>query len=428
MPESQQVPSSWTAATVARVSSSSSPEADEHLVEHDVVQDLDVGFGAEQLSEAGCVVAAAFDHPGDPVASKSADRGVDREPARATGELRVPVHLIPRRVCLCLLEVARPHAHRRPVRLGIRAEGNAGVVGHVQPLVRVRRPGVGTLGTGGKVAKARRCGGPEAERPVHVEPRAGALDGVRDRGDVVARAGVDVAELRTDDRRPIARRERRGQQLDPHSPLLVGRNRLDLRAADAEVAQGAIDGDVALLAHEDADARCALEPVACEVPACPREDPVPRRRQGCHVRHLAAGHEAGRDACRKQEQLAQPLEHDLLDDARARRRPDQAGVLIPGRGEPVRGDGDRQRAPDDEAEEPARRHRHDPRLGRFDQLGDDLRRVGCVLRQRAAERGPELLDRRLRRDRPVVERVDEPRRVVGGEAEEVPHGVHRAPR
>ena len=139
---------------------------------------------------------------------------------------------------------------------------------------------------------------------------------------------------------------------------------------------------------DDADARRALEPVPREVPARPREHPVPRRRQGRHVRHLAAGHEAGRDAVGQPEQLPQPLERDLLDDAGTRRRSDQAGVLIPGRREPVGGDGSRQRAADDEAEEAARRHRHDPRLGRLDQLGDDLRRVRRVLGQRAAERGP----------------------------------------
>ena len=54
------------------------------------------------------------------------------------------------------------------------------------------------------------------------------------------------------------------------------------------------------------------------------------------------------------------------------------------------------------------------------QLGDDLRLVQTVLRQRAAQRGAQLVDRGARSDRPLVERVEELSRVVGGEAEERP--------
>ena len=138
---------------------------------------------------------------------------------------------------------------------------------------------------------------------------------------------------------PVAGRERRRQQLDPHPSLPVGRDGLDLRAADPEVAQGAVDGDVALLADEDADARCALEPVALRGPSPPRART--RCRAAASAVMCAIWQPVTKPAetpAGKQEQLAQPLERDLLDDAGARRRPDQAGVLIPGRGEPVGGE------------------------------------------------------------------------------------------
>ena len=353
VPESQHVPSSWTRLTVACVSASSSPKRTSTWLSTTSLQDLDTGLGAEELREARRVPAAALHHRSDALAPERADRRVDRESARTTGELRNPVHLVARCVRVGLLEIARPHRHRRSVRLRIGAEGDARVIGHIQPLVGVRRPRVRALDAGDEVAEPRRSGGPQAESAVDVQPGVSSLDGVRDRGHVVAGASVDVPDLRAHDRRPGAGRERGREQLDPHAPLPVGRNGLDLCAADPEVAERAVDRHVALLADDDPDPRRALEPVPREIPARPLEDPVPRRCQRRHVGHLATGHEARRDTGREPQQLLQPCERDLLDDSGTRRRPDLGGVLIPGRGEPVGCDGSRQRAADDEAEEAA---------------------------------------------------------------------------
>ena len=49
-------------------------------------------------------------------------------------------------------------------------------------------------------------------------------------------------------------------------------------------------------------------------------------------------------------------------------------------------------------------------------------------RQWAAQRGPQLLDRGTRSNRPLVERAEELCCVVGRQAEQVLHGVHNAPR
>ena len=175
---------------------------------------------------------------------------------------------------------------------------------------------------------------PRGQTPRRRAATRRAIDRVRDRGDIVARAGVDVPELRADDRRPVAVRQRRGQQLDAHSPLLVGRNGLDLRAADAEVAQGAIDGDVALLADDDADARRALSPS--------RARSHPMRRTWCRAAAKAV-------MCAIWQPVTKPTETPRAAGAahsatrarppRPRRhagRPEQAGVLVPGRREPVR--------------------------------------------------------------------------------------------
>ena len=64
---------------------------------------------------------------------------------------------------------------------------------------------------------------------------------------------------------PCPSRQRAGERVDAHAALVVGGD--DGRRAEAEQPQCAIDRDVALGPGEHADARCALEPVAADVPA-----------------------------------------------------------------------------------------------------------------------------------------------------------------
>ena len=58
-------------------------EAEEHLVEHDLVQHLGAGRSASRAREPRGEVAAALDELGDPAAAELADRRVDREAAGA---------------------------------------------------------------------------------------------------------------------------------------------------------------------------------------------------------------------------------------------------------------------------------------------------------------------------------------------------------
>ena len=143
----------------------------EHLVEDDVVQHRRAA-GFERFREPARVRAAALDHLRDARAAERADRRVDREAARAARELRRPVDLVALALVVRLHEIRRGHAHRRAVRLGMRAEREPGVVRDVQPLVAVGRPRVRALAAAQQVAELRRSRGPEPEGAVDVEPRA----------------------------------------------------------------------------------------------------------------------------------------------------------------------------------------------------------------------------------------------------------------
>ena len=146
VPLSQQVPSSWTASITERVWASWSPavvaEPHEYLVEHDVVEHLDLRGCSERFAESPRVGAGTLDQFGDAGAAERADRRVHGEAACATRELRVPIQLIARAVGIGVDQVARTDAHRGLVGLWVRAEHDPGVVGSVEPLMSVGRPRV----------------------------------------------------------------------------------------------------------------------------------------------------------------------------------------------------------------------------------------------------------------------------------------------
>src|ERR1700751_6366427 len=90
--------------------------------------------------------------------------------------------------------------------MGVRmsTEGEARVVRDVQPLVAVDGPGVGALRTAGEVAEPGARRRPEAERTVEMEPRTRFRGRVGDRVEIVEGAGIHLACLAADDRRPVA--------------------------------------------------------------------------------------------------------------------------------------------------------------------------------------------------------------------------------
>ena len=135
--------------------------------------------------------------------------------------------------------------------------------------------------------------------------------------------------------------------------------------------------------------------------------------EGHHVRRLAAGDERDRDAGRQAEQLREPGASDLLDDRRRRAGDVDAGVLVPGRRQPVGRQRGRNATADDEAEVAAAGHTDESVVGGARELGDDRARIRRAVRQPASEPGAQLLDGCAREDRPAVERLEE----VGGEVD-----------
>ena len=91
--------------------------------------------------------------------------------------------------------------HRSLERCGIAAEGNATVVRHIEPFVRVGRPGVGIPDTFDPMPQRwhRRC--PQAERAINMHPGTRRPNGTADLANRIEYTRIDVAGLCTDDRR-----------------------------------------------------------------------------------------------------------------------------------------------------------------------------------------------------------------------------------
>ena len=173
-----------------------------------------------------------------------------------------------------------------------------------------------------------------------------------------------------------------------------------------------------LAADEDANRRRAGQAVAVDVPAGFGEHVLAGGRERGDVRHLAAGHERERCAVGDAEQLLQPRARDLLDDRCRWTGYVQAGVLIPGGGEPVGGERSRDRAADHEAEVATAWDGDHTRVDPRDELLDHARWVRRLLGQRPSEQSAQLLGCRLREHRPLVERLEELRSEVGGASEQ----------
>src|SRR5436189_5540038 len=84
---------------------------------------------------------------------------------------------------------------------GVGHRGDAAVVGHVEPLVTVGGPGVGTFKTLEQAATAWARGGPKPKGAVDVAPRVMRAADIDDVGDRVEGTGVHVTGLSAHDRR-----------------------------------------------------------------------------------------------------------------------------------------------------------------------------------------------------------------------------------
>ena len=221
---------------------------------------------------------------------------------------------------------------------------------------------------------------------------------------------------------PASPASRRREVLGVEPALLVDGDLLG--RAEAQVAQGQHDRSVALGADEHPHPRCAGESVGRGVPARSLEHAVPRRGEAGEVRHRGAGDEADGGARGQPEQLQQPGRRDLLDADHARGGVAHAGVLVPGRDEPVGGQRGGQGRAHDPAEEPAGGVRHEAGLDGGGEPVDDLGGRAAVRRERGAEPGGGVV-RGARRRAPGA---PAPTRASGARARPLDRGSRRPPR
>ena len=139
----------------------------------------------------------------------------------------------------------------------MRDEGQPGVVGDVEPLVRVGGPRVGASDAGDEVAVRGRGAGPQAEGAVDVDPGAVLVGDVAHGVEGIERAAVDLARLRAHDGRAVGGGERGTQRVGAHRALVVGLDAHDAVGAQAEQPHGAPEGDVEVAVGQQADRRRA---------------------------------------------------------------------------------------------------------------------------------------------------------------------------
>ena len=286
----------------------------------------------------------------------------------------------------------------------------------------VRGPGIGEGRTGGETAAPRAGRGPQPERAVHVQPRAPRPGQRRDLLERIARSGVHVAELGTDDGRPRGPGDRFAQRVGPHPSLPVHRHRTHAGGAHPEEAQRREDRHVRLGADDHLDLRSAEQAALLDVPTRAPQHGVACRREAGGVRHLAAGDEADARRGRETEQTQQPAGGHVLDHRRGRTEDVEASVLIPDRREPIGADGGGEAAADNEPEVARPARRDDAGVGGARQLGDDLPGVHALFGQRATQGRGHLGGCRARPDGARGDAGEVAPRKIGGDGERVRSG------
>ena len=333
------------------------------------------GSSTIRVGEAARARAGALDELGDARRDRGAQRGVDGEAARATRELRHPVHLVAHALSpSSWIRYGGGDRHRRAVRLGVRRRtrsrsrtGRSATCGRPSSTSRpARRPRRGG-GSAGEAAAHR----PKAPSTWSHAPARSRR--VRDLGKRVERAGVHLSGLRADDRRASAPRERGLERIGSIRPWSSAASGVGAPSPSSRSARSTVTWRFSPTSTRTR--RRAGEPVAARRPSRPRSSTWNRAAASAgHVRHLCPGDEADRSleqgvrAARRATPrvTSSTTEADGPADVEAR-------VLVPGGGEPVRRERGRQRAADHEAEVAAAAHRDDARLGRGRELPHDLR-------------------------------------------------------
>ena len=281
----------------------------------------------------------------------------------------------------------------------MRGEHQAGVVRHVQPLVRVGRPRIGALDAAARDGAARCWRRPtvRTRRPRGARPhgRGDSRRSLRSGSNAPVFTLPACAQTMVG---PFVRGQCLRQRIRRMRPWSSAVDANDLPRSDAEHAQRADDGHVHFVADDHAQARRALQAVGLDVPAGATQHLVARGRERREVRHMAAGHEADADVRGQPEQLERASAPATSSTTDAGRRHDvEAGVLVPGRREPVGRHGGRQRAAGDEPEIARSGGGDEAGFGGTRQLLDDGQRLGGAVGQAeppsACRRSSSVVDR-----------------------------------
>ena len=196
----------------------------------------------------------------------------------------------------------------------------------------------------------------------------------RDRGHCVDRAGVDLADLGDDDRRPLAGSQQARELGRAHATLVVGRHELHATAAQPEHPQRGEDRGVRLGANQHANRRGTEQAVGLDVPARIGEHAMTCGGEAREVGHLATGRQAHPCVIGQAEDVQEPLAGDLLRHRRRGATQVAGRVLVPDRRQPVGSDRRVETAADDEAEVPGTLRPDEAGIRRRDQLLDHLQR------------------------------------------------------
>ena len=250
-------------------------------------------------------------------------------------------------------------------------ERDARVIGDVQPLVSVGRPGVRPVESGHQTGATRISQRPQPERPVDVQPARPLREPVGDLVERIERTGVDLTGLRAHQHRGIRMGQELRQETGAHPTLVIGRH--DGHASPTEAHQPERLGErgMGVGADDHVDRGCAEQPVGLHVPAGPVQQRIPGRRQARRVRHRGARHEGHAARRREAEQIDQPARCDVVQLGGDRRHHRECGVLVPGVGQPGAAERHRIGGTDHEAEV-ARTGRPDGR--RATDVGQQLQR------------------------------------------------------
>ncbi len=235
------------------------------------------------------------------------------------------------------------------------------VVRDVEVFVRVGGEGIGESEAVDEMFARGTGGGPETEGAVDVNPRVRAVlaGDFANFADGIESAGIHVADLRAEDDGCGGGIEVKGlgggggdmrDIRGDHAALPIDGDAADLRGAEAEDGERFGHGDVNFVTDKDGNRRRAEEALALEVPAGVAQDLCARGGEGGDVGHLCAGGEAAAAGGGQAENFKEPAEDDVFEIGGDRRKIEERGVLIPGDGDPVGGDGDRERAAEDAAE------------------------------------------------------------------------------